>query len=44
MIRPWLKFARSECLECDDCLWIFGGEGASVDGYLNDWWQTMLIL
>ena len=26
------RFTVSECLEYDDCLWIFGGKGASLDG------------
>ena len=29
-IRPWLRFALSECLEHDNGLWIFGDEGASA--------------
>ena len=37
MIRPWQKFALSEYLKYDDCLWIFGGEGVSSDGYLNEY-------
>ena len=35
-IRPWWRFALSECMEYDDCVWIFGGEGASPDiGWLT---------
>ena len=31
-IQPWWRFALSKCLEHDDCLWTFDGEGASPDG------------
>ena len=38
MIHPWQRFALSECLEYDDCILLFGGEGAwnmmTVCGYL----------
>ena len=27
-MQPWQRFAHSKCLEFDDSLWIFGGEGA----------------
>ena len=43
-ILPWQRLMLSQCLECDDCLWIFDGEGASLDGYRNEsairviWW------
>ena len=29
------------CLEYNDCLWIFGGEGASPDGYLNEYGDSI---
>ena len=31
-----VQIALSECLEYDNCLWIFGGKGASPDGYVNE--------
>ena len=34
MILHWWRSALSECLEYDDCVWISGGEGASLDGYM----------
>ena len=37
MIQPCWRFALSDCLEYDDCVWIFGGEAASPDGYLNEY-------
>ena len=36
-IMHWQRFALSVCLEYDNCLWIFGGEGASPDNYLNEY-------
>ena len=36
MIRPCQRFALSKFLEYEDCLWIFGGKGVSLDGYLNE--------
>ena len=36
-IQYWLRCALPECLEHDDCLWIVGGKGVSLDGYLNEY-------
>ena len=43
-ILPWRRFALSECLEYDNCLWIFGGEGASPDGNLNEYGDDLLFI
>ena len=42
-VRPWLGFALSEYLECDDCLWMFGVKGASRDGYLKEYGDYLFI-
>ena len=42
--EPWARLALSECLEYDDCLWIFGGKRASPDGYLNEYGDFIYLL
>ena len=37
MIWQWWRFVLSKCLKSDDCLWILGGEGAPLRGYLNEY-------
>ena len=42
----WLSVAIwwRRCLECDDCLWIFGCEGTSPDGCLNEYGDFIYYL
>ena len=42
-ILPRLRLTFSECLEYDDCLWVFGNKAASPDDYLNEYGDFFLF-
>ena len=43
MIWPEWKFVLSECLEYDDCQWIFDDERVFSDGYLNEYGDIIYL-